>query len=399
VNETGLIGVGEHLSRILGSIEAGDSIRLPLDECLGLALGEAVVNSIPLPPFANSSMDGYAVKAADVQQLPAELVVSADIPAGAGAVEPLPRGTAARIMTGAPVPAGADAVIPVEWTDAGIHVVVINRRLSARTHVRDRGDDLPVGSVLGETGDVVDAGRIGLLASAGVAECRVYRRPRVAIFATGDELVEPGTPLGPGAIYNSNTHLMRALASADASVEAVETLPDDPVTALTALVEVAGNVDLLITMGGISAGAYEPIKQAFATSGDIDFYSVGMQPGKPQGFGFVGATPLLALPGNPLSSLVSFEIFVRPALRRLGGFSELHRQSVRLQLLNTQRRSLDRVRFLPAVADLFAGTVTTADRHGSHRSSTAAGTNCILELPAGPADARAGELVNARLLK
>jgi molybdopterin molybdotransferase len=398
VNSRALVGVDEYLNRVLESLTVGEKSRLSLDDCLGSALADTVISTIPLPPFANSSMDGYALRTADVQQVPVELAVSADIPAGSASPSLLTPRTAARIMTGAPLPAGADAVIPVEWTDAGTHRVVINQQVSLGAHVRDRGDDLPEGSVLAEAGDEVDAARIGLMASSGIAECQVYRRPRVAIFATGDELVEPGVPLNSGHIYDSNTHLMRALVSADARVGVVGTLPDDPTVAATRLVEVARQSELLITMGGISAGAYEPIKQAFTARGGVDFCSVAMQPGKPQGCGFLGSTPLLALPGNPLSSLVSFEVFVRPALRVLGGFAEIHRPEAHLQRLTAQPRRSDRVRFLPAVADLSAGTVVTADRHGSHRSSTAAGANCLIELPMGSQDAGAGELVTVRLL-
>jgi molybdopterin molybdotransferase len=318
----------EHRAAILAAVTPADPVRLPLPECLGLVLCEDVTSLVDLPGFDNSAMDGYAVRAVDVAaahpDLPSSAVrlpVVAEVAAGGVATRSVGPGEAVRIMTGAMLPEGADAIVKVEDTDGGTETVQILAGAPAGTSVRPTGEDVKQGQVVLEVGMVVDARRVALLAATGHADALVRSRPRVAVVSTGAELVPPGEPLRPGQIHESNSYMLEAAIVACGAVAVRQaTVDDDAAAVLAAVAELAADVDAIVTSGGVSMGAYDVVKESLRDHG-VDFVQVAMQPGKPQGFGLVGdrRVPLFALPGNPVSSYVSFEVFVRPALRRLMG--------------------------------------------------------------------------------
>ncbi len=317
-----------HRDAILAAVRPAAPVRLALPECLGLVLSEDVTSLVDLPGFDNSAMDGYAVRAVDVSAadpgVPASAVrlpVVAEVAAGAVATRRVGPGEAVRIMTGAMLPEGSDAIVRVEDTDAGTETVEIRAGAPAGTSVRPAGEDVKQGQVVLQAGMMVDARRVALLAATGHADAMVRRRPRVAVISTGAELVPPGESLRPGQIHESNSFMLEAAIVASGAVAVRQaTVDDDAAAVLAAVAELAADVDAIVTSGGVSMGAYDVVKESLRDHG-VDFVQVAMQPGKPQGFGVVGdrRVPLFALPGNPVSSYVSFEVFVRPALRRLMG--------------------------------------------------------------------------------
>ncbi|HKT55593.1 MAG TPA: gephyrin-like molybdotransferase Glp [Microbacterium sp.] len=329
-----MIGVAEHRQRILGAVQPLGTERMPASAALGRTLREPAVAPGDVPVFANSAMDGFAVRFDDVRDAsavqPVRLRVVADLPAGTDADPALGRGEAARIMTGAPVPSDADAVVPFEDTVGGLDdslvaAVVTTAPRRRHVHVRPRGEDAARGEEIIATGTRLGARQLAAISAAGIAEVTVSRRPRVVVLSTGDELLEPGATAGRGHVYESNSLLVASLvAEADADVVHAARVLDDP-AALRRELEAAVDADVVITTGGISAGAYEVVKQA----APMEFVRVGMQPGKPQGF--AAGTPLLfGLPGNPGGTAVSFEVFVRPALLALQGRTDLFRRVVQL---------------------------------------------------------------------
>ena len=279
----------------------------------------------PLPGFDNSAMDGYAVRVADLASLPASLPVDGDIAAGPASPLRVHPGSCVRIMTGAMIPPGADAVVPVEWTDGGVQQVTIDQRPDVGAFIRRAGEDVKAGELVLPKGTHLGSAQIGLAAAVGRPRLRVRPRPRVVVVSTGSELVEPGTPLQPGQIYDCNSmSLTTACIEAGAIAYRVGIIPDDGKRLLGALEDQLVRADLLVTSGGVSVGAYDVVKEVLSRLGTVGFHKVAMQPGMPQGFGTIGpdSTPVFGLPGNPVSAMVSFEAFVRPALRRMLGVGE-----------------------------------------------------------------------------
>ena len=351
--------VEEHLAAILASVAPAEPVRLPLRECLGLVLCEDVTARVDLPGFDNSAMDGYAVRSADVAATDPEapgsvvtLPVVGEVAAGQVATRAVEAGEAVRIMTGAMMPAGADAVVRVEDTDGGTEKVEIRAGVPVGTSVRPAGEDVRSGAVVLGSGSVLDARRVALLAATGHGEALVRPRSRVAVVSTGAELVEPGKPLAPGQIHDSNSHMLEAAVAECGAVTVHRmTLEDDGPTVLRVVTELAEEVDAIVTSGGVSMGAYDVVKESLRDHG-VDFVQVAMQPGKPQGFGVVGArrVPVFALPGNPVSSYVSFEVFVRPALRTLMGLSPVSRPTFSARLMHDMTSPDGRTQVARAVA-------------------------------------------------
>ncbi|MEP7028470.1 MAG: gephyrin-like molybdotransferase Glp [Candidatus Eisenbacteria bacterium] len=311
---------------------------VPIDEALGRTLRENLVASEPSPRFANSAMDGFAVRSVDVASAgpdaPVSLRVVETVPAGRVATLTIGKGEAIRLMTGAAMPEGADAVLPVEQTVGGqAPVVQALASVAAGEHVRAAGEDFAAGTVLVSPGRVIDPSVIGILATLGHPDAEVSMLPRVAVISTGDELVAPGAALGPGQIHDSNTHTIRAMIrAAGCEPGPCWHVLDDAEAVATAIGRVAEHCEAIITLGGVSAGDFDPVKQALPALGDVELWRVGMRPGQPQAFGTVRGKLFFGLPGNPVSSAVVFEMLVRPALWTLLGRSVLDRPSVRAVL-------------------------------------------------------------------
>ncbi|BBX84603.1 molybdopterin molybdotransferase MoeA [Mycolicibacterium aubagnense] len=387
--------VEEHQRVVAGLISARPAVTVPLADALGLALADDVVAPLPLPGFDNSAMDGYAVLAADVAgasaENPVKLPVAEDIPAGRTDLLTLAPGTAHRIMTGAMLPAGATAVVPVESTDAATDTVSIFAPAAEGRHIRRAGEDVTAGMTVLSAGEVLSPAALGLAAALGFAELKVLPRQRVLVLSTGTELAAPGTPLQPGQIYESNAVMLAAaLRDAGADVSTAPATSDDVALFRETLARHGQDVDLIVTTGGVSAGAYEVVKDALAA--DVEFVKVAMQPGMPQGCGRLGGTvngtPIVTLPGNPVSALVSFEVFIRPPLRAAMGLtSQRPRRSATLTEKLTS----------PAGKRQFRRGVLGTDEQvssygppASHHLRWLATANCLLdidedvvELPAG----------------
>ncbi|MBB4894704.1 molybdopterin molybdotransferase [Streptomyces olivoverticillatus] len=400
--------VEEHLADILGKIRPLEPIELQLLDAQGCVLVEDITAPAALPPFDNSSMDGYAVRVADVEgateEFPAVLTVVGDVAAGGGEPPVVGPGEAARIMTGAPLPPGAEAVVPVEWTDGGTGggpatamtgpggdsgEVRVHRPAGARAHVRARGSDVTAGDLVLRAGTVLGPAQIGLLAAIGRATVTVRPRPRVVVMSTGSELVPPGERLGPGLIHDSNSFVLTACArDAGALAYRVGAVGDEPETLRAALEDQLVRADAVVTSGGVSVGAYDVVKETLsgltAEEGSVAFRRLAMQPGKPQGFGRIGPdrTPLFALPGNPVSSYVSFELFVRPALRALMGLEPVDRRTVRAVCTDGIESSpKGRRQYLRGRHDPATGRVTTVGGAGSHLVKALAEANALIVVP------------------
>ncbi len=390
--------VEEHQAVVAALLAPLGEEEVPLAAAHGRVLARDVSASVPLPGFDNSAMDGYAARWADVSAAPVRLPVADDIPAGRTDVVPLAPGTVQRIMTGAILPPGTDVIVPVELTDGGTDVVEIRDSPAAGTHLRHAGEDIAAGTVALTAGSPLGAAQLGLAAAVGVRTLTVRRRPRVLVLSTGSELVEPGEPLLPGQVYESNSLLLcAAVEDAGGSARRLHFVPDDVGQFLaTVRAELAG-ADLLVTSGGVSAGAYEVVKDAFRTLGTVEFGKVAMQPGGPQGAGTVDGVPVVTLPGNPVSSFVSFEVFVRPALRRAHGHAAPDRLSAPATLTTPLRSPAGRSQFLRGRYD--AGQVSQVGGPGSHLVAHLARANCLVVVPEDVTELPAGAEVDVVLIE
>jgi molybdopterin molybdotransferase len=399
--------VDEHVERIVESIEPLQPYDQPLLEALALPVCENITAPMDLPSFDNSAMDGYAVYFADVatasEDHPVHLPVVGEMAAGQTKLFALSPGTAVRIMTGAPVPHGADAIVPIEWTDGGVAAVRITRAPERDQHVRHRGEDVQVGDVLLEDGSVLGPRQLGLLASVGRSQVRARPRPRIVVISTGAELREPGTALGHDSIYDANSYMIAASArSAGAIAYRVGIVSDDPAEFSDALSDQLVRADLVVTSGGVSKGAYDVVKEVLSELGTVSFGEVAMQPGKPQGFGFVGedATPIITLPGNPVSSYVSFEVFVVPAIRRMMGRLPYRRPMVRALCSQGFTSAPGRQQYVRARFEIDAkgAHVVPVGGHGSHLLGDLSEANALIVVPAEVTSVQAGSQVQVLVL-
>ena len=375
-----MISVEEALTRILSYVDVLPAEDVTLVDALGQVLDEEITSGFNIPPLDNTAMDGYAVRAADTEgagaDTPVELRVTGEVAAGyefAGRVEP---GTAVRIMTGAPIPAGADAVVPFEETDepfdkaperSGKLDVAVRVFKEARpgANVRRSGEDLKAGDVIVRPGTVLRPSEIGVIASVGRGSVRVIRRPVVAVLSTGDELLEPGEERTGARIYDSNAHSVASLVRRYGGVPRLLGIARDTVEALTAKIHEGLSADMLITSAGVSRGDYDVVKDVLAREGEIDFWTVAMKPGKPLAFGCFypqghggRRVPHIGLPGNPVSSMVAFELFGRPAMMKMMGKQDWRRPRLRAIAEDAIRNVDDRRVF-------FARCIVT-ERGGKH---------------------------------
>ena len=398
-----MISVDEHLSTVLAAVHPLDLLTVPLAEALGSTLRTGVRAAVDLPLFDNSAMDGFAVRFSDVASAsaasPVALRVVADLPAGSSLDPAFGTGEAVRIMTGAPLPADADTVVPFEATAGGlteslgtVRVREAPRHIGA--HIRRRGEDCAAGTELVPAGVELGPLQLAAIAAANVATVTVSRRPRVAVIATGTELLAPGSELERGQIPESNSLLLAALARSAGSDVILQATVQDVDADLRGAIADAGarDADAIITSGGVSAGAFEVVKTAVS---EMTFVQVAMQPGRPQGF---AADPLMfGLPGNPVSAAVSFEAFVRPALLAMQGRAETGRRMLRLPASVGWRSPRERRQYLPI--RIVEGAVALATPQGSHRAGGLAGAEGYAVVPAEVEHIAAGDLVDVLLLE
>jgi molybdopterin molybdotransferase len=430
-----LTSVEAHLAEILETVRPLAPTELNLADALGLVLAEDVTASAPLPSFDNSAMDGYAVRVEDVaaasEEHPVTLPVVAEVAAGDTGAYVLPAGASIRIMTGAMLPRGTEAVVPVEWTDGGTARVTIRAKAEPDHAIRLAGEDAKAGEVLLTEGTRLHPMHIAVIAAAGRGSVRVRPRPRVAVLSTGNELAEPGTPIVPGRIWDSNSFMLAAAArEAGCLAYRQAVIPDHAEQVLPAIEDQLVRADLMITTGGVSMGGeHDVVKAALRELGTITFRKVAMQPGMPQGFGTIALTaapdpeapdagqrlrpnlpsladtvrravrrgksapeeaapaqpyeqvPIFTLPGNPVSAFVSFQVFVRPAIGALQADSGLGLETIRAELTGPLRSPPGKRSFLRGVLDRPGGRVTPLTGQGSHQVATLGRANALIVVP------------------
>jgi molybdopterin molybdotransferase len=396
-----LTPVEDHLAEILGTITPLTPTELSLGDVYGLVLAEDVSTVGPLPSFDNSGMDGYAVRVADVagatEENPVTLPVTGEVAAGDTGAYSLQPGTAIKIMTGAMLPHGAEAVVPVEWTDGGSARVSVRARAEHGSAIRLAGEDAKADEVLVTAGTRLRPMHVAVIAAAGRGSVLVRPRPRVVVLSTGNELAEPGTPVVPGRIWDSNSFMLAAAArEAGCLAYRQAILPDHPDEVLPAIEDQLVRADLMITTGGVSMGGeHDVVKAALHQLGTVTFRKVAMQPGMPQGFGTISLpaeaaapapvpgdrVPIFTLPGNPVSAYVSFQVFARPALGAMQGDDGLGLEKVRAELTAPLRSPAGRRSFLRGVLDRAAGQVTPLTGQGSHQIATLGKANALVIVP------------------
>ena len=384
-----LIPYPEALRRVEARLGRTDEVEVPIADCVGLVTTADIVSPDAVPPFDNTAVDGFAVRSADLVEVPAILEVVETIAAGSVPAVTLSEGTCARIMTGALIPPGADAVVMVEQTrSAEDDAVYIDTSAAPGAHIRPAGDDLAAGDLAIGRATRLRPAHVGLLATLGITHVRVARRPRVGVLSTGDELVGPDTPLSPGQIRDSNRQMLLALCDR-IGVEAVDLglIGDDESAIEAALTNAALRCDAVITSGGVSMGDYDYVKAVLGRIAEMEWMQVAIKPAKPFAFGTIGDTPVFGLPGNPVSSLVSFELFAHPGLRVMMGDPDPHTPQLTARTGNDMRRRSDgkthyvRVTLATGADGVLEARSTGAQ--GSHQLAASAGADALAVLPDG----------------
>lgn len=401
-----MLSVEEARERIVSDLQPLAAESASLLSALGRVCAEEVVAERRLPAFDNSAMDGYAVRAADTvaagPDRPVELDVVELIAAGAVPTIPIGGGMAARIFTGAPVPSGADAVVMQEETRQQAGVVSVLASVPVGNNVRPAGSDVEAGGPVLTSGTLVGPGQLAMLAAQGRSSLSVHRQPRVAIVPTGNELVEVDRPVGAGQIPNTNSVLLAAQTlEAGGLPIRMPIVADEPEVLARRLSEAAASADLILTCGGVSVGDFDLVRDVLGQQGDIDFWRVAIKPGKPLAYGRLQGTPLLGLPGNPVSAFVCFELFARPAMRRLAAHRALYRPPRKARLAREVRPNKERREFLRATlahqdADLVA---TPAGKQGSGQMTSLLRADALIDLPPGDTIVAADEVVTVLVLQ
>jgi len=402
-----VITVDEHLSRVIGTVRRLPPIDLSLIDAQGCVLAQDVTSGVALPGFTNSSMDGYAVHAADLaaasETAPVTLPVVHDIAAGNTQALSLAPGQSMRIMTGAPMPHGADAVIQVEHTDGGMARVTCSVPVSVGENVRQAGADVAAGDLVMRDGTRLEARQIALLAAVGAGRVSVTPKPRVVVISTGDELIEPGTVPTFGQVVDSNGLMLTAAVRAlDCIAFRVGCVRDDARTFLSVIESQLLRADAVVTTGGVSMGSYDTVKEVLSRVGTMRFDKVAMQPGMPQGFGVLGEdeVPVFTLPGNPASALVSFEVFVAPALRLMAGRPQHEVRLVTAVATDDWTAPAGKVQFARVTLSCNGSghAASIAGLQGSHALSGLSEANALAVIPADVTSVRAGDQVRCHPL-
>ncbi|MBE7533559.1 MAG: molybdopterin molybdotransferase MoeA [Chloroflexi bacterium] len=405
--------VQEALTAVLAPLTILPPEPVALPDALGRVLAAPIIAQDNLPPFANSSMDGYAFIAADLVSAtddhPATLQVIGDIAAGSAPTIHITRGTAVRIMTGAPIPPGADAVIPVEdtnenWRDKARPLpatIQINRPVKPGDYIRPPGGDIQAGQTVLQAGHIIRPQEIGLLAALGIAELLVVRRPLVGILATGDELIPITEPLQPGKIRNSNGYAQAAQVAALGAIPLSLGIARDSEADVRAKLQTGldAGVDLFISSAGVSVGAYDVVKAVLEAEGNIGFWRVRMRPGKPLAYGSYKGVPYIGLPGNPVSAMVSFERFARAAILKMAGHTQLERLQV-LAELQEEMESDGRESYIRAIVTKHSNgyIATPTGSQDSHMLTSLVRANALLIIPEGVRHVPAGHMLTAWML-
>ena len=401
-----MLSVEEAAGRILAAFSRLDPEPTSILESLGLLLAEDVVATFDIPPLANSAMDGYAVRSEDVRgagpESPRRLRIIADVAAGYVSDSRVTEGVAIRIMTGAPVPEGADAVVQVELTERENDDVLVLAETAHLRNIRPSGEDVRAGQTVLRSGALIRPPEVGVLASLGRRSALCVRRPRVGVLATGDELVEPGERLAPGQIYNANAYSTAAQVLEAGGVPVMLGIARDTRDSLSITLQaaLAQGVDMLITSGGVSVGDFDLVKDMLAAQGEIDFWQVNMKPGKPLAFGKISGVPMIGLPGNPVSAIVSFELFGRPAIHTMLGLPPKPRPTATARLLDHYQKTDDRRHFVRVIVEQRNGenVARLTGEQGSGILTSLTAANALAVIPENAPDVRVGESVELWLL-
>jgi len=399
----------EAAHRILAQVRRQPPLRVPLDEALGGVLAEDAVSPVDIPAWTNSAMDGYATRAEDIrgatEASPRRLTVLEEIPAGAFPTRPVTPGTCARIFTGAPLPDGADTVVRQEDTDLGTGTVAILRDRDAGINIRRAGEDIRRGTVALPAGTELGPAELGVLASMAVANPVIVRQPRVGIMGSGDEIVDVDQPddiISGRKVASSNTHTLMALVRLAGAVPVNLGIARDTPASVREHLQRAAGCDLLVTTAGISVGEHDYLRDVLKELGaELLFWKLRMRPGAPVGFGLLGGVPWIGLPGNPVSTMVTFELFVRPAIRAMAGRALPFRRSTSVRLATTVKAGPTLQHFLRAVVDREGPEpfrVELTGPQGSGILTSMVKANALLIIPEGQPESPAGSLAEAIVL-